>query len=50
MTDTIEQVAVAVTINGKRVKRFVDPRTLLIHFLREEMNLTGSHIGCETSH
>jgi len=51
MTDTIiEQVPVTVTVNGKRTKRFVDPRTLLIHFLREEMNLTGAHIGCETSH
>ncbi|WP_374312176.1 (2Fe-2S)-binding protein [Dongia sp.] len=47
---TIEQVPVSVTVNGKRVQRFVDPRTLLIHFLREEMSLTGAHIGCETSH
>src|SRR5262249_28276231 len=28
----------------------VEPRTLLIHFLREQLNLTGSHIGCDTSH
>ena len=28
----------------------VEPRTLLIHFLREQLNLTGPHIGCETSH
>jgi carbon-monoxide dehydrogenase small subunit len=47
---TIEQVPVSVTVNGKKVQRFVDPRTLLIHFLREEMSLTGAHIGCETSH
>ena len=46
----IEQLPVAVTVNGKKIQRFVEPRTLLIHFLREELNLTGSHIGCETSH
>lgn len=51
MTDkTIDQVPVSLTVNGKKVQRFVDPRMLLIHFLREEMNLTGAHIGCETSH
>lgn len=47
---TIDQVPVSLTVNGKKMQRFVDPRMLLIHFLREEMNLTGAHIGCETSH
>jgi carbon-monoxide dehydrogenase small subunit len=37
-------------VNGKVVEALVEPRTLLIHFLREELNLTGPHIGCETSH
>ncbi|WP_173013995.1 MULTISPECIES: (2Fe-2S)-binding protein [unclassified Labrenzia] len=46
----MEQIPVTMTINGKKVQRFVDPRTLLIHFLREDLNLTGPHIGCETSH
>lgn len=46
----IEQVAVTMTVNGKKVQRFVEPRTLLIHFIREDLNLTGPHIGCETSH
>jgi carbon-monoxide dehydrogenase small subunit len=46
----IEQIPVTLTVNGKKVQRFVEPRTLLIHFLREELNLTGPHIGCETSH
>ena len=41
---------ITVTVNGKKIERAVEPRTLLIHFLREEMNLTGAHIGCETSH
>lgn len=39
-----------VTVNGKQQEKAVEPRTLLIHFLREELNLTGAHIGCETSH
>ena len=37
-------------INGRMVEALVEPRTLLIHFVREQLNLTGSHIGCETSH
>ena len=37
-------------VNGKVVEALVEPRTLLIHFLREQLNLTGTHIGCETSH
>jgi carbon-monoxide dehydrogenase small subunit len=41
---------VEMTVNGKGVEALVEPRTLLIHFLREHLNLTGSHIGCETSH
>ncbi|WP_374380703.1 (2Fe-2S)-binding protein [Dongia sp.] len=50
MSDQIDQMPVSLTVNGKKVQRFVDPRMLLIHFLREEMSLTGAHIGCETSH
>ncbi len=41
---------VKMTVNGKAVEALAEPRTLLIHFLREELNLTGPHIGCETSH
>ena len=41
---------VSMTVNGKAVEVLVEPRTLLIHFLREQLNLTGPHIGCETSH
>ena len=41
---------VTMTVNGTTVERLVEPRTLLIHFLREELGLTGAHIGCETSH
>ena len=35
---------------AKRWKALAEPRTLLIHFLRENLNITGPHIGCETSH
>ena len=37
----------AVTINGKKTQRAVDPRLLLSDFLRHEVNLTGTHVGCE---
>ena len=41
---------VSMTVNGKSVEGLVEPRTLLIHFLRENLGLTGPHIGCETTH
>jgi carbon-monoxide dehydrogenase small subunit len=41
---------IAMKVNGKAVEALVEPRTLLIHFLREQLNLTGPHIGCDTSH
>lgn len=41
---------VSMTVNGKAVSAAVEPRTLLIHYLRENLGLTGSHIGCDTSH
>jgi carbon-monoxide dehydrogenase small subunit len=44
------KVQVTMTVNGKSVDGLVEPRTLLIHFLREQLNLTGPHIGCDTSH
>jgi carbon-monoxide dehydrogenase small subunit len=37
-------------VNGKAVEELVEPRTLLIHFLRDKLNLTGPHVGCDTSH
>jgi len=40
---------VSVTVNGKVRTADVEPRTLLVHFLRESLNLTGTHIGCDTS-
>jgi aerobic carbon-monoxide dehydrogenase small subunit len=41
---------ITLTVNGKAVEALVEPRTLLIHFLREQLDLTGPHVGCETSH
>ena len=41
--------AVAMTVNGKAVTGDVDPRTLLVQFLRENLRLTGTHVGCDTS-
>jgi aerobic carbon-monoxide dehydrogenase small subunit len=40
---------IAITVNGKRRSAQVEPRVLLVHFLREHLRLTGTHIGCDTS-
>jgi carbon-monoxide dehydrogenase small subunit len=40
---------ITVTVNGKRFSHDVEPRLLLIHYLREVLSLTGPHVGCETS-
>jgi carbon-monoxide dehydrogenase small subunit len=40
---------ISMTVNGKVRKATVDPRTLLVHFLREHLRLTGTHVGCDTS-
>jgi len=40
---------ISVTVNGERHEREVAPRMLLVHWLREELGLTGTHIGCETT-
>ncbi len=37
------------TVNGKAVKGEVEPRTLLVQFLREQLGLTGTHVGYDTS-
>jgi carbon-monoxide dehydrogenase small subunit len=41
---------VAMKINGKTIEALVEPRTLLIYFLRDQLGITGPHIGCDTSH
>jgi aerobic carbon-monoxide dehydrogenase small subunit len=43
-------VHVKLKVNDKPVEGLCEPRTLLVHFIRENLNLTGTHIGCETTH
>ncbi|BCH24517.1 carbon monoxide dehydrogenase [Mesorhizobium sp. L-8-10] len=40
---------VTISVNGRNVTRTVEDRTLLVHFLREHVGLTGTHVGCDTS-
>ena len=40
---------VTLTINGDEVSRDIEPRTLLVHFIRDHLGLTGTHWGCDTS-
>ena len=42
-------VSVALSVNGQQVAAAVEPRTLLVTFLREQLGLTGTHVGCDTS-
>ena len=46
----MDKLQIKMTVNGNEVEAMAEPRTLLIHFLREQLNLTGPHIGCDTSH
>ncbi len=41
---------IKLTVNGEQVEALAEPRMLLIHLLREQLNITGPHIGCDTSH
>ena len=41
--------AVSMTVNGKAVTADVEPRTLLVQYIREKLRLTGTHVGCDTS-
>jgi carbon-monoxide dehydrogenase small subunit len=52
MADTVaapSKVSISLTVNGKSYTAEVEPRTLLVHYLRETLGLTGTHIGCDTS-
>jgi aerobic carbon-monoxide dehydrogenase small subunit len=46
----MSKIRLKMTVNGRAVEALAEPRLLLIHFLREELGLTGPHIGCDTSH
>ncbi len=49
-TEAIEPVDVAISVNGERYQRAIEPRLLLVQFLRELLGLTGTHIGCDTTY
>ncbi len=44
-----QKIPITVTVNGHNYEAEVEPRLLLVYFLRENLNLTGTHIGCDTS-
>jgi carbon-monoxide dehydrogenase small subunit len=44
-----KRMNVAVTVNGKSYQSEVEPRLLLVHYLRDVLGLTGTHVGCDTS-
>src|SRR5437764_6702172 len=50
MPETIENVAIKVSVNGKPRSLNVEPRTLLVELIREQLDLTGTHIGCDTTY
>jgi carbon-monoxide dehydrogenase small subunit len=47
--EPVERTTINVTVNGSPHSADVEPRLLLVHLLREDLNLTGTHIGCDTS-
>jgi len=50
MSEDIDSVSIQVTVNGERYQRAVEPRMLLVQFLRDELHLTGTHIGCDVTY
>jgi len=50
MRETIESVAIHVTVNGQQHSLQVEPRSLLVEMLREQLDLTGTHVGCDTTY
>jgi aerobic carbon-monoxide dehydrogenase small subunit len=50
MPDTAEKFTIEVKVNGKACQASVEPRMLLVEFLREELDLTGTHVGCDTTY
>jgi carbon-monoxide dehydrogenase small subunit len=50
MPETIEKIPVRLSVNGKTYARNLEPRMLLVEFLREELDLTGTHVGCDTTY
>ncbi len=50
MSESTQVIPITVTVNGKSYERKVEPRLLLVEFIRETLGLTGTHIGCDTSY
>jgi carbon-monoxide dehydrogenase small subunit len=50
MANKVKKTQISMKVNGAELDGLVEPRTLLVHFLRENLNLTGTHIGCDTTH
>ncbi|HYK50548.1 MAG TPA: 2Fe-2S iron-sulfur cluster-binding protein, partial [Terriglobales bacterium] len=50
MPDVIEKVAIKLTVNGKAHSLTVEPRMLLVELIREALDLTGTHVGCDTTY
>ncbi len=50
MPEAIEKVAIQLKVNGKAHKLEVEPRKLLVELLREDLDLTGTHVGCDTTY
>lgn len=50
MLEAIEKIEIEVTVNGKKRTAAVEPRMLLVEFLREHLDLTGTHVGCDTTY
>ena len=48
MTEPVKSQLIAVEVNGERYEREVEARRLLVHFLRDDLDLTGTHVGCDT--
>jgi aerobic carbon-monoxide dehydrogenase small subunit len=46
----MSKIGISVKVNGVEHKAEIEPRLLLVHFIRENLKLTGTHIGCDTSH
>lgn len=50
MSEAKETIEVEITVNGKNYRREVEPRQLLVEFIRDTLQLTGTHVGCDTSY
>jgi aerobic-type carbon monoxide dehydrogenase small subunit (CoxS/CutS family) len=48
MTEPVTSATISLDVNGERYEREVEARRLLVHFLRDDLDLTGTHVGCDT--